>query len=62
VWVSCVYSGLHTAFPKGGLHGGVDQTGMLWALAHSPPRGCGGQAPPENVWKFRLFEGDSEAF
>ena len=28
--------------------GGVAQIGMMWALAHSPPRGVWGHAPPEN--------------
>ena len=41
-------AGPYAAFLKGGLHGGVAQTGMLWALAHSPPRGVWGHAPPEN--------------
>ena len=43
-----VYTGPYAAFLKGGLHGGVAQTGMLWALAHSLPRGVWGHAPPEN--------------
>jgi hypothetical protein len=55
-------SGPYADHLKGGLHGGVAQAGMLWALAHSPPRGVWGHAPPEKFWKFRLFEGDSEAF
>ena len=46
----------------GGLHGGVGQTGMLLALAHSPPRGGLGACYFRKIWKFRLFEGDSEAF
>ena len=41
-------AGPYAAFLKGGLYGGVAQTGMLWALAHSPPRGVWGHAPPEN--------------
>ena len=41
-------SGPYAAFLKGGLHGGVAQIGMMWALAHSPPRGVWGHAPPEN--------------
>ena len=32
----------------GYMAGGVAQTGMLWPLAHSPPRGVWGHAPPEN--------------
>ena len=43
-----MYAGPYAAFLKGGLHGGVAQTGMLWASAHSPPRGVWGHAPPEN--------------
>ena len=38
-------------FSKGGYRdGGVVQIGtcMMWALAHSPPRGVWGHAPPEN--------------
>jgi hypothetical protein len=38
-------------FSKGGSIGGMAQTYntvMLWALAHSPPRGVWGHAPPEN--------------
>ena len=41
-------SGPYAAFLKGGLHGGVAQIGMMWELAHSPPRGVWGHAPPEN--------------
>jgi hypothetical protein len=54
--------GPYAAFLKGGLHGGVAQTGMLWASAHSACRGVWGHAPPGKFWKFRLFEDDSEAF
>ena len=42
-------AGPYAAFLKGGLHGDVAQTGMLWALAHSPPRGVWGHASPENL-------------
>ena len=36
-------------FSKGGYRdGGVVQIGMMWALAHSPPRGVWRHAPPEN--------------
>jgi hypothetical protein len=42
-------SGPYAAFLKGGLHGGVAQTVMLWALAHSLLRGVWGHAPPENL-------------
>jgi hypothetical protein len=41
-------AGPYTAFLKGGLHGGMAQIGMLWALAHSLPRGIWGHAPQEN--------------
>ena len=56
-------SGPYAAFLKGGLHGGVAQIGMMWALAHSPPRRVGlGACSSRRYWKFRLFEGNSEAF
>ena len=38
--------GPYAAFVEGGLHGGVAPIGMMWALAHSPPRGVWGHAPP----------------
>ena len=41
-------SGPYADFLKGGLHGGVAQTGVLWALAHSHLGGVWGHAPPEN--------------
>ena len=41
-------SGPYAAFLKGGLHGGVAQIGMMWALAHSPPRRVWGHVPPED--------------
>ena len=52
-------------FSKGGYIGDVSQTMttvMLWASAHSPSRGVWGHAPSEMFGKYRLFEGDSEAF
>ena len=42
-------SGPYAAFLKGGLHGGVAQIGMMWALAHSPPRRVWGHVPPEDI-------------
>jgi hypothetical protein len=38
-------AGPYAAFLEGELHGGVAQTGMLWALAHSLPRGVRGLLP-----------------
>ena len=40
-----ILTGPYAAFLKGGLHGGMSQIGMMWALAHSSPRGSGGMLP-----------------
>jgi hypothetical protein len=34
---------------QGGYMGAWLRPGMLWALAHSPPRGVWGNAPPEKI-------------
>ena len=54
-------AGPYADFLKGGLHGGVAQTGMLWVLAHSPPRGVWGHAPPENFGNLDSLRGHSDS-